>query len=68
MNDQKRDELRALQDKVYTLACDRGVNMSLQCSAEYPGSPSLRSLAGFLYPESEAAIRNALSELQRERG
>ena len=68
MNDQKRDELRALQTEVYTLACDRGVNLSLQCSAEYPGSPALRDLGGFLYPEWESAIRIALNELQRERG
>jgi len=66
MNDQQRDELRALQDHVIELAEELGYDLNLQCSTEYPGCPTIRRLRYILYPQWIAAIESAKSYLQSE--
>ena len=66
--DQQRQSIREKQDHLLKLAEARGMNLDLRVSVDHPGSPTLRELHHFIFPEWVGAISTAIRFIERELG
>jgi len=51
-----RDRMRAKQDVLIDMAERARLNLDLQLSSEWPGSPTIRELYHYVFPEYEDCI------------
>lgn len=64
MTQDKRESLRAKQDRLVELAAERGFHPDLQISNVYAGSPTVRDLMTYLQPEWEPVIDTQIRWLE----
>ena len=62
----ERDKIRKDQDTLIELCQERGIDLDLQLSYEYPGSPTIRELIAYIQPEWHYLVKRQIAYLSNE--